>query len=361
MVVGGDGRTKRVLDEADGERRANVATGGAFRYPQADEGEEARHRLGSLAARPARQARVAVNTGYHTTQWDRPASPHDLGWRHVATRHWLLVACALTLAVPTMASVATTSWSTEQGAHGPIVLATGIWLIWQRSHEIRTLSRPGSLPLALAMLVPVLVIYAVARITDILELEGAAFYVAGLVVIYAYVGARVMRLLWFPLLYLAFVFPPPDSLVAAITQPLKIEISHAAVALLDALGYPVARTGVIIQVAQYDVLVAAACAGLNSIISLSAIGLFYVYVRHNANWRYALLLMLAIVPVAVFSNFVRVLVLILTTYYLGDAAAQGFFHGFAGMLMFMVALGGVFGIDMLASPIRRRLGGEGAA
>ena len=85
----------------------------------------------SVAVRP----HAAMNTGYPTAEWDRPVASHDLRWRQLAIHHWLLVACALALAVPTMASVATTSWSTEQGAHGPIVLATGIWLIWQRSHE----------------------------------------------------------------------------------------------------------------------------------------------------------------------------------------------------------------------------------
>ena len=137
--------------------------------------------------------------------------------------------------------------------------------------------------------------------------------------------------------------------------PLKINISRAAVALLDACGMTIARKGVIIQVDQYDILVAAACAGLNSIISLSAIGLFYIYVRHNANWRYALFLMIAILPVAVLANFVRVLLLILITDFMGDAWAQGFLHGFAGMVMFAVALLSIFGIDRLAEPIRRRL------
>ena len=168
-------------------------------------------------------------------------------------------------------------------------------------------------------------------------------------------SARVMRLLWFPTFYFIFLFPPPDSLVATLTQPLKINISRAAVALLDAFGMTIARKGVIIQVDQYDILVAAACAGLNSIISLSAIGLFYIYVRHNANWRYALLLMIAILPVAILANFVRVLLLILITDFLGDAWAQGFLHGFAGMVMFAVALLSIFGIDRLAEPVRRRL------
>lgn len=286
----------------------------------------------------------------------RPEAEAETAGAHLPWRRlWPAIAGALAIAVPTMISVARDSWSTEQGAHGPIVLATGLWLIWQQLGAVRPAIRPASLPRAMALLVPALLLYGVARITGILELEGILMYGALLAGLYAYVGARAMRLLWFPLLYLCFVFPPPDTVVAAITQPLKIGISAVAVDILDAFGMPISRNGVIIQVAQYDVLVAAACAGLNSIISLSAIGLFYIYLRHNANWRYAALLMLVIVPVAIFSNFVRVMLLILITYYLGDAAAQGFLHEFAGIVMFMVALLSVVGIDRLLRPVRERL------
>ena len=277
-----------------------------------------------------------------TPPWWRPLLPHWLLWLGLAA-----------IIIPTMIEVATDSWSTEQGAHGPIVLATGIWLVLR--HEIRPLLRPGSLLLTAAMLIPCLMLYVLARITTTLELEGAALYLTLVVIFYAYCGVAVMRLMWFPTFYFVFLFPPPDSLVATLTQPLKIEISRWAVALLDACGMTIARKGVIIQVDQYDILVAAACAGLNSIMSLSAIGLFYIYVRQNANWRYALLLMIAIIPVAVLANFVRVLLLILITDFLGDAWAQGFLHGFAGMVMFAVALLSIFGIDKLAEPIRRRL------
>lgn len=275
-------------------------------------------------------------------------------WRLLA-KHWLLLIGLLSIVVPTMIAVARESWSTEQGAHGPIVLATGIWLVLQLRRQFVPLIKPGSLLLTMAMLVPILAIYVVARITTTLELEGVALYFAMVAIFYGYCGSRVMRMLWFPTLYFIFLFPPPDSLVATLTQPLKLNISRAAVALLDACGMVIARKGVIIQVNQYDILVAAACAGLNSIISLSAIGLFYIYVRHNANWRYALLLMVAIIPVAVLANFVRVLLLILITAFFGDAWAQGFLHGFAGMVMFAVALLSIFGIDRLAEPLRRRL------
>jgi len=271
------------------------------------------------------------------------------------TSHWLLWLGLAGITIPTMIAVARQSWSTEQGAHGPIVLATGIWLIHQLRHEIPPLMKRGNLALAFALLVPCLILYVVARITTTLEVEGLGLYLCLIVAFYAYCGTAVMRLLWFPTFYFIFLFPPPDSLVATLTQPLKINISRAAVALLDACGMTIARKGVIIQVDQYDILVAAACAGLNSIISLSAIGLFYIYVRHNANWRYALLLMIAILPVAILANFVRVVLLILITDFAGDAWAQGFLHGFAGMVMFAVALLSIFGIDRLAEPVRQRL------
>jgi exosortase len=160
-------------------------------------------------------------------------------------------------------------------------------------------------------------------------------------------GGALIRSVWFPLLYLALTLPPPDSVVAAVTQPIKIAISEWAVSLLYALGYPIASSGVTIQIAQYELLVAAACAGLNSIISLGAICLFYGYLRHRSNLLAFVVIALSVIPIAVFSNFIRVIILILITYYLGEAAAQGFLHDFAGLTMFAVALLSVFVIDSI--------------
>lgn len=269
---------------------------------------------------------------------------------------WLLWLGIAALAIPTMLSVARVSWATEQGAHGPIVLATGIWLIARLWKDALKVAQPGSLRITLAILIPSLLLYVLSVITGIVEIEGFAMYGAVLAIVYSAGGSPVMKLLWFPFLYLAFIFPPPDQVITIVTQPLKIGISEAAVATLHAVGYPVAGSGVTIQIAQYQLLVAAACAGLNSMISLTAIGLFYVYVRHNANWRYAALLMLAILPAAVFANFMRVILLILITYHLGDAAAQGFLHNFAGLTMFTISVLAIFAIDSLASPLRSRLG-----
>lgn len=260
------------------------------------------------------------------------------------------------MAIPTMITVARFSWSTEQGGHGPLVLATGLWLMWREVPNALRLREAGNAALGWSFVALCLLFYMVAHITGIIEIEGFALYGTILGVGYLLYGGPVLRHLWFPLFYLGFIFPPPDQVVAAITQPIKIIISTQAVNLLHALGYPIGSSGVSIQIAQYDLLVAAACAGLNSIISLTAICLFYIYVRHNANWRYSALLMLTIIPIAIFANFMRVILLILITYYFGDAAAQGFAHDFAGLVMFLISVLTIFALDGLATPLRRALG-----
>lgn len=279
--------------------------------------------------------------------------------RDAGQRYWPLVIGVLALVLPTMFGVARENWSTEQGAHGPIVLATALWLFWRRWNELRDLARPGDWRIALTAYLCVAPIYILARIINVIEVEGFTMYGLLLITAYWLIGFAPLRAMWFPIFYTAFIFPPPDTIVAMVTQPLKIGISQVSIDLLYGLGYPIAGSGVTIIIGQYQLLIAAACAGLNSLISLSAIGLFYVYVRHNANWRYAMLLMLAIVPVAILANFIRVLLLIMITYYLGDEAAQGFLHGLSGITMFLFSVIGIFAVDSLASPLRRRLAPKG--
>ena len=256
--------------------------------------------------------------------------------------------------LPTMFDVARLTWTTEQGGHAPIIVATGGWLLWRELQRTEAEARPGNLLIGLLLFGASLVAYAVARITGILELEGMAMYATILSAFYLLVGGALLRALWFPILYLAVALPPPDQVVTFITQPIKIGISELAVSLLHWLGYPIASSGVTIQIANHQLLVAAACAGLNSIISLSAICLFYVYLRHKADLLSFLIVAALVVPVAVFSNFMRVLILVLVTYYLGEAAAQGFLHDFAGLTVFLVALLTIFGLDALFGGLRER-------
>ena len=100
-------------------------------------------------------------------------------------------------------------------------------------------------------------------------------------------------------------------------------------------------------IGPYQLLVADACSGLNSIFTLEALGLFYMKLMSYQSKARNILLAVAIIPISFVSNVVRVICLILITYYYGDQVGQGFMHGFAGMLLFGVALILIFFFDLL--------------
>lgn len=269
-------------------------------------------------------------------------------------RSWPVLLGVILVAFPTFRYIATQSWTTEQGSHGPLVLASGAWLLFNQWRQVSHLQVRPPLWQVIVVIVPLLVLYAVARIAAVIEIEVYALYFVLVATLFAFVGFEVMKRLWFPIFYLIFVVPLPDTLISFFTNPLKIWISSTAVSVLYAVGYPIASAGVAIQIGQYQLLVAAACAGLNSMITLSALTVFYVYLTHRSNWKYMLLLSVTVVPVAIFSNFMRVLILILLTYHAGEAAAQGFLHNFSGLVTFAIALATIYLIDIAGQKLMRK-------
>jgi exosortase len=280
----------------------------------------------------------------------QPARGGALRWR----ADWVLSFAFAILALPTAVHLATQSWSQESGAHGPIILATGGWLIWRQRPQLRLVAKAGHPAVTFSLLTAALAIYIFGRAYDFLTLEAAGLYGAGVAMLHAVLGWRALRRLWFPLLYLAFAIPPPSFLLDIVTAPLKAFVSMAATNALALFGLPIARVGVVIFISHYELLVEDACSGLNSLIGLTAISLFYIYVMRGSSWRYAALLIAFVIPIAVLANMVRIMTLVLITYFFGDAAAQGFLHVGAGVLLFLIALLMVFGVDHLLLAISGR-------
>lgn len=260
---------------------------------------------------------------------------------------WLPVLLGiLVLFVPTYVDLAGGLWQTDEHAHGPIVLLVAAFLIWQKRAAFSQLSQTRPL-LGWALLVGGLASYVVGRSQDIVLLEVGAQVPVLLGVLLITLGAQAARALWFPLFFLLFIIPLPGFIVDLTTGPLKQYISQIAEHVLYAAGYPIARNGVVLHVGQYQLLVADACSGLHSMFSLSAMGLLYLYLmRHSSVLRNGLLIA-SIIPIAFLSNVIRVILLVLITYHMGDEAAQGFLHETAGILLFVIGLLLLFILDWL--------------
>lgn len=244
----------------------------------------------------------------------------------------------LAMYLPSYLELARQVWPTDEQGHGPIILAVSLWLLVNKRHELASMRGAGS-PAVGGMLLGIgLLAYAFGRSQSFLLLEVGSQIVVLIAMLLLFAGVAGLRVVWFPLLFLVFMVPLPDSLVSAVTAPLKSAVSAIAADLLYRAGYPVGRAGVILSVGPYQLLVADACAGLNSMFTLEALGLLYANLMRYTSVARNVALAVLVVPIAFFANIVRVLILVLVTYYFGDAAGQGFVHGFAGMVLFMVGL-----------------------
>lgn len=259
----------------------------------------------------------------------------------------MLAVGILLLLIPTYIDLERVVWASDDQGHGPIIIGVAAWLLWRMRGRLQALPLAPANVAGSALLLLALLTYALGRSQSIVQLEAGSHILILAAALLLWRGVAALRMAWFPLFFLLFMVPLPGVFVQAMTVPLKSAVSYVAESLLHSFNYPVARAGVVIQVGQYQLLVADACAGLNSMFTLESLGLLYMnIVSHASRWRNILLAIL-IIPISFVANVVRVVILILVTYHFGDAAGQGFVHGFAGMVLFLVALTLILVVDSL--------------
>lgn len=257
----------------------------------------------------------------------------------------LLPLAWLTLAVPSLWDWLFGTWTAYSQGHELLLLSVAAWLVWRQRHTLGA-SRParlgGGFWLAWSL---GLLGYVLGRSQEFIRIELLSLWALALLVMWAGSGWAGLRRTWFAWLFCLFAMPLPFSVVLALTAPLKEAVSMLATTMLSLVGYPVGRSGVVITVGQYQLLVAEACAGLHSMFILEAMGLLYSHLaQHTSWWRNGMLAALA-VPVSFLANVIRVMILVVVTHHFGDAAGQGFVHNFAGLALFAVALVLMAGVD----------------
>lgn len=268
---------------------------------------------------------------------------------------WAIVALGLAaMYIPSFVDLFRGIWSTDAQAHGPIVFAISLWLMyrkWPAMWEASRNARPS--PWGWPLFVCGLLLYVLGRSQDILLFEVGSLIWLLAAILLLQRGSQALKAQWFTLFFMLFMIPLPGPVVDTLTMPMKMAVSYVAEHVLYGFGYPIARQGVILQIGQYKLLVADACAGLHTLFTLEALGLLYLnLIRHDSLFRNTVLAIL-IVPISFTANVIRVMVLTLITYHFGDEAGQGFLHDFAGMVLFISALLLIIGVDSLLQLIVR--------
>jgi exosortase B len=258
----------------------------------------------------------------------------------------LLLACLIAY-FPTFLHLAQGPWQTEQEGHGPLIIVASLWLAWASRKQLAKVEIVPAPIIGWAVFLVGLTMLFMARTQDLISVEALSELpvIAGCVLMLA--GWKILKIFAFPIGFLLFTVPAPGWLVDGATVPLKVFISDLVTRLLYVTGYPVAQNGVVIMIGSYQLLMKDACAGMNSIFALSAIGMFYVYAFRWKSKLRSVILLTAIIPITIFANFLRVLALVLIAYYGGIELVDGALHDLTGIALFVFAITLVFILDGL--------------
>jgi exosortase len=221
-------------------------------------------------------------------------------------------------------------------SHGFLVPFIAAYLAYMRKDDLlAAVVRPCNAGVALiAMGLGVLFLgwlgseYFTQRSSFVIIIAGSVLYL---------LGWEVFKILLAPLCYLLLMVPIPYIIYDAAAFPLKLLVTEVSVLSMKALGIVVWQEGNILMFPNITLEVADACSGLRSIMSLLALGAAYAFVLHTKT-RDRVILILSTLPIAIFTNCLRVIATGILAQYFGSAAAEGFFHEFAGLFVFGAAV-----------------------
>ena len=230
-------------------------------------------------------------------------------------------------------------------SHGFLVVPIALYFVWERRHRLAAaVCRPTNL--GLLFVVGSLLLFAtgvlaaerfLTRISMLGTLAGLILYIG---------GWKQLRVLAFPVAFLLLMIPLPTIIFNEIAFPLQLLASRCGEATIAAFGVPVLREGNIIVMANTRLEIVEACSGIRSLISLVTLGIVYGYFMDPRQGVRVTIALLAI-PVAIATNALRVAGTGIAAHYYGPEVADGFFHTFSGLLVFIVALSLLFALQFL--------------
>lgn len=243
-------------------------------------------------------------------------------------------------------------WHQPEYNHGFMIPLVAIYLIWLRARAITAATLQGSW-LGIGLLLVSLALLFLGDRSSVFALTQYAFVLALWALVYTAGGSRGLRLMWVPLLYLAFMVPLPDLLTQKLTASLQLLSSQIGVAVIRAAGLSVYLEGNVIDLGAYQLQVAEACSGMRYLFPLMSFG-FLCAVLFRGRWWQQAILFLATIPLTILMNSFRIGVIGILVNFYGIEQAEGFLHDFEGWVIFMACVGVLFTIIWIFARMEKR-------
>jgi exosortase len=266
-------------------------------------------------------------------------------WRDVAVLLPLLLLPLVALYWAILRDMIAQWWDDPNYSHGFVVPLFSAFLVWRCRARLAALAPEGSMA-GLAIIGAGLVVLLIGDFGAENYLMRGSFIIVLVGLVVFHMGWRVLREFLFPLFFLVFMVPLPGIVFYAITFPLQRLAAVQAGWTLDLLGVPVLLDGNVIHLSEITLGVTEACSGIRSLISLLAGAVAWAYLMFPFGWA-AVAFVLSAIPITIFANAGRVVATGLIGQWFGVEYASGFFHEFAGLVVYVFAFVCLLGVHAL--------------
>jgi len=237
-------------------------------------------------------------------------------------------------------------------SHGFLIPIVSLYFVYERRKELSILS-PSTAWTGFGLIVFGILLLLLGNLaTEYFTMRFSILVVLGGIIVFL-LGNEFFKALIFPIIFLIFMIPIPSILMDRITFPMQLFASKVAGSFLYVIGIPALREGNVILLANTSLEVAEACSGIRSLISLLALSVVFAYLSQKTTLK-RVLLVFSTFPIAIIANAARVTGTGILAHHYGDKVARGFFHGFSGWILFVVAFVCLFIVGGLLSKIKTR-------
>jgi exosortase len=260
----------------------------------------------------------------------------------VRSTDWLVAAVVLLVAIAfayaKLFLVSFDKWLKPDYSHGFLVPVFSAYLIYRSWAEAPRKIRWPNL-WGLAFLGVGLAIFLAAGEYNIGKewLEGFSLVInlCGVVVLLG--GWSTLKWAWPAAAFLIFMFPLPYSVEHFMTERLQKIAAVSSEFVLQTIGFPTYREGVVLHVKGQALEIEKACSGLSMFLTFVALSVAMVLIVKRP-WLDKILILVAAVPVAVVSNVIRISLTGMLYTMGGKELGDRVFHDFAGWMMMPIAL-----------------------
>jgi exosortase len=262
---------------------------------------------------------------------ERPPSPLAL---------WLVLAGMIAVFAPTLVWLwGRWTLSVWHNAHGLLLVPVVAYFVREELLTLRHLPRSSN-PWGFALLVPALGLHALdaGMHTELLSAGALVLALPGLALLM--LGTARAKAIMVPLLFLALALPIPLSFTERIHLVLRHVATNGTAAIVPWLGIPVFVEGTTLNTAHGALEVADACSGFSTLYAAVAVAMLTAYQAASPARR--ALVLLGAAPIAIASNILRVILLVVLVAWRGGDILETFVHPLSGIMTFALSLPIIF-------------------